>query len=85
MNELYFIGMDIVEETNYIANITDSVITSGMNEDEIKAYRLGISNMLSALKTVLRNDDDNAYVLHIQGLDNLTEFTLDEIETYLNN
>lgn len=85
MNELYFIGMDIVEETKYIANFTDAVITTGMSENELKAYRLGVSNMLSALKTVLENDDDNAYVLHIHGLDTLTEFTLDEVETYLNN
>lgn len=85
MNELYFLGMDIVEETKQIANFTDAVVTIGMNENELKAYRLGVSNMLSALKTVLENDDDNAYVLHIQGIDKLTEFTLDEIETYLNN
>lgn len=85
MNEVYFLGMDIIEETKTIVNFSELVCTNGMSDNELKAYKMGVANALSALNAVLEVDDSNACALHMSGLEVATEFTLDEIESYLNN
>ena len=83
MDELFFVGMDIAEETKSIVNSTASLCTKGMTESELEAYNLGIKNTLSALKGVVYVDAANEFVLNINGLEIPTEFTIDDLETYL--
>lgn len=81
MHELYFLGMDIVEETRHISKFTATICTDGMTESEIRAYELGIENALSALKSVIATDGGMA-VVNIDGLDAPTELTVDELQEY---
>ena len=81
MHELYFLGMDIVEETRTISKFTTILCTDGMTENELKAYELGIENALSALKSVL-STEHNMVVIEIEGFDIPTELTFDELQEY---
>lgn len=81
MNELYFLGMDIVEETRNISKFSEILCTDGMTESELKAYELGIENVLSALKSVVARDGEMT-VINIEGLDTPTELTVDELQEY---
>lgn len=80
MNEVYFLGMDIVEEVMDMVDLTKLVCINGMDDNEIKAYNLGISNAISALRSVLK--EDNMVVVNIEGLDIPTELTADELQEY---
>lgn len=81
MHELYFLGMDIVEETRNINKFNTILCTDGMTESELKAYELGIENTLSTLKSVLERDN-NMIIVDIEGLDIPTELTVDELQGY---
>ena len=83
MNELYFLGMDIVEETKTLVDFTTITCTNDMTDNELMAYKLGITNALSALKAVLQ--DDNMVVINIDGLEIPTELSIDELEAYCNS
>lgn len=83
MDELFFVGMDIVEETKSVINAATPVCTNGMTESEIEAYNLGIKNTLSALKGVIYVDNINEFALNINGLEIPTEFTADDLMYYL--
>ena len=80
MNELYFIGMDIVEEVKAMSEISTIVCTNGMTESELSAYQLGIKNTISALKALI--DEDGMMIVNISGLDIATELTIDDLEKY---
>ena len=80
MDELYFLGMDVVEETKTLADLTMLTCTAGMTDSELQAYRLGVINTISALKTVLESDD--MAVINIEGLEVSTELSIDEVEAY---
>lgn len=80
MNELYFLGMDIVEETKTLVDFTTATCTNGMTENELKAYKMGIDNTVSALKAVLQSDD--MAVVNIEGFEVPTELSVDEVEEY---
>lgn len=80
MDELYFIGMDIVEETKTLVDFTTITCTNGMTDSELKAYKLGVKNTISALQAMLTNDE--MIVINIPGLDIQTELSIDEVEKY---
>lgn len=82
MNELYFLGMDIVEETKTLVDFTTITCTNGMTEDELKAYKLGVTNTISALKSVIGHENDMV-VINIEGLEIPTELSIDEVEEYI--
>ena len=82
MNELYFIGMDIVEESKILLDFEDDIITTGMTDDELSAYRMGVKNTLSALKTVLETENKQ-FVVHIPGIEIQEEFDIMDLEHYL--
>lgn len=83
MNELYFIGMDIIEEVKTLSDLTAITCTDGMTESELDAYNLGIKNTLSALSALI--DEDGMHIVNISGLDVATELTIDELEEYCNS
>lgn len=80
MNELYFVGMDIVEETKTLVDFTTITCTDGMTDNELRAYKLGVENTISALKAMLSND--GVVAINIPGLDIQTELSIDEVEEY---
>ena len=80
MNELYFIGMDIVEEVKSMIDATILACTYGMTENELKAYKLGVQNVLSALDTAIY--DNELTVVNINGMEMPTELSVDELEEF---
>lgn len=80
MNELYFLGMDIAEETKILVNMTAITCTDGMTESELAAYKMGIENTISALKATIREND--VPVVDIVGIEIPTELSIDELENY---
>ena len=80
MNELYFIGMDITEETKTLVDFTTITCTDGMTDSELQAYKLGVKNTISALKSILSND--GLVAINIPGLDVQTELSVDDVEEY---
>jgi len=80
MSELYFLGVDIVEETKSLMNLTSIISTDGMTEDELRAYNLGIENVMSALKTIVKEND--IPVVNIDGMEIQTELSIEDLEEY---
>ena len=80
MNELYFIGVDIAEETQTMINFTEGLSTSGMTENELAAYHMGVENVLSALKSIIEEND--LPVINIRGLEIQTELSIEDLEEY---
>ena len=83
MNELYFLGMDIVEEVKSMVETTMLACTYGMNENELKAYKLGVQNVLSALDATVY--DSELPILNINGMDIPTELSIEEAEEFYND
>lgn len=81
MHELYFLGMDIINETRAISRLTATLCTDGMTENELNAYNLGVENVLSALKAVLETEH-NVVAVHIDEFDIPTELTFEELQEY---
>ena len=80
MNEVYFLGMDIVEEVKNIIKLSNVVCTDGMTENELKAYQMGVANTISALEAVIREND--IPVIDMSGMEIPTEISMDELENY---
>lgn len=82
MNELYFLGMDIVEETKNLMSLSTVILTDGMSDSEIAAYKMGIENTLSALKATIREND--LPIIDMEGLEIATELSIDDLDEYYN-
>ena len=80
MDELYFLGMDIIEETKNFMKLSQLLCTDGMTESELKAYQMGIENVLSALSAMIEESD--LPVLNINGLEIQTELSIEDVERY---
>lgn len=80
MSELYFLGADIIVETKNLLNLTSDACTDGMNENELKAYKMGVENALSALKSIIEESD--LPVINMAGLEIQTELSIEDIEEY---
>lgn len=82
MNDLYFIGMDIVEETKILVNFSTASSTDGMTESELRAYNMGVANVMSALRATL-DSAENEFVININGMEIQEEFDIVDLEHYL--
>ena len=80
MDELYFLGVDIVEEVKSMVDVTMLACTDGMTENELNAYKLGVQNVLSTLDTTVYNTD--LIVVNINGIETPTELSIDELEEF---
>ena len=85
MNDLFFVCMDIVEETKNVVNAATPSCTVGMTRSELAAYNLGITNTLSALNGMVYTDRTNEFALHIDGFETPTEFDKDDLICLLSN
>ncbi len=80
MDELFFIGTDILEETKRLSEFATITCTDGMTESELSAYKLGVKNTLSALMAVLDVDGANECVVNISGMEIPTELTIEDLQ-----
>jgi hypothetical protein len=80
MNELYFLGMDITAEVKELMRLMEIVGVDGMSESELKAYRLGVDHVMTALKSTLDNSD--TAIIHIDDMEIPTELSVDEVAAY---
>lgn len=80
MNELYFLGMDIVEEVKNMVEATMLMCTYGMSESELRAYKLGVQNVMSALDAAIY--DSELPVINMNGMCVPTEFSMEEVEEF---
>lgn len=78
ITEPMFLGMRIEKEVEKLVNSKEKIITNGMSESELKAYRLGIKNTLSAIDTIINSEDDYTAVVQIRWLDKPEEFTTED-------
>ena len=76
LRDLLFTGMDIPRQARKIINGFVN-ITEHMNEDELRAYEMGVRNALNVVKMLVR--DDEHIVFHVQDYDVVEEFDLDEL------
>ncbi len=78
MDELLFNGMDIPNETEKFLKRYMDKLCNEMNESEKMAFNLGVGNTLASLRSILEMDEEP--VVHIKGLNELEEMTLEELE-----
>lgn len=78
MDELLFNGMDIISEVNKLLSRVKKSVCDGMTGDQELAYDLGIKNTLSVLQSLLELDEEP--VVHISGLNEIEEMSIDELE-----
>lgn len=76
MDELYFLVMNIPEETKDLVYRTSSKVCDGMSESERQAYYLGIENTISALNSIL-NPDDGLITVNNPTIEEPEEFDVD--------
>lgn len=80
MNEIMFIGLDILEEVKKMLDEADEKICKNMSPDEKDVYDFGVVTALSALKAVLTsNQEDNEVFVHIPGQDIQEEFDYEDL------
>ena len=78
MNELLFSAMDVPNETEKFLKRYMDRLCNGMNESEKMAFNLGVGNTLASLRSILEMDEEPA--VHIKGLNEIEEMTLEELE-----
>lgn len=78
MDELLFNGMDIPNETEKFLKRYMDKLCNEMNESEKMAFNLGVGNTLASLRSILEMDEEP--VVHIKGLNEIEEMTLEELE-----
>jgi hypothetical protein len=78
MNELLFNAMDVPNEVEKFLKRYVNKLCNGMNESEKMAFNLGMGNTLAVLRTLLEMDEEPA--VHIKGLNEIEEMTLEELE-----
>lgn len=78
LDDITFLGMNIVKETRKLVEAMPSSTTEGMTESELAAYNMGIFNTIEALKVLTGiNIDENA-IIHIEDATMPTEITIDD-------
>nr|DAH39588.1 MAG TPA: hypothetical protein [Caudoviricetes sp.] len=77
--EITFLGMDVCKDMDEFASkLLCKKECVGMNEGQLAAYKMGIKNTLSLLRSTLDTGDTHA-VVNISGLDEVTEFNIEEL------
>lgn len=81
LQDILLTGMDIPRETRHLLAAINVSATNGMTTNEYKAYKMGVENTLSTMKTLL--DQDEHIVFHIKDHDCMEEFDLDELIEFI--
>lgn len=69
--------MNVANEAKKLVKSKQNDITNGMSESELKAYKLGVENIISAIDSVVGSEDN--FILLTDTDDIQTEFTLGDI------
>lgn len=78
MHDVIFLGMRIEKEVETLVNSKEKTITAGMSESELKAYKIGVSNTISAIDTIVNSEDDYTPIVQIRWLEKPEEFTVED-------
>ena len=79
MRDIVFLGMDICKEMD---DITSQLLCKkecdGMNDGQLAAYKMGIKNTLSLLRSTVETDDSHL-IINIIGLNDVEEFYIEDL------
>lgn len=79
MRDIVFLGMDICKEMD---EITSQLLCKkecyGMNDGQLAAYKMGIKNTLSLLRSTVETDDSHL-IINIIGLNDVEEFYIEDL------
>lgn len=79
MRDIIFLGMDICKEMDKITSqLLCKKECDGMNDSQLAAYKMGIKNTLSLLRSTIETDD-NHLVINIIGLNDVEEFYVEDL------
>jgi hypothetical protein len=78
MNELLFNAMNIPNEVKKVLDKTEDSVCNGMTDSEKKAYRLGVSNTLSIMRSLLELDEEPT--IHVPSIQEIVEMDIEELE-----
>ena len=80
MDELFFTGVDILEQTRKLVEGATDSVCKGLTDVEKEIYLGGVSNTLSALQCMLEVDCDGEPLVYIPGIEGFVEMSLEELE-----
>lgn len=79
MRDIIFLGMDICKEMDEITSqLLCKKECDGMNDSQLAAYKMGIKNTLSLLRSTIETDDSHP-VINIIGLNDVEEFYIEDL------
>lgn len=77
--EITFLGIDVCKDMDELTNkLLCKKECTGMNEGQLAAYKMGVKNTLSLLRSTLDTGDTHV-VVNMAGLDEVTEFNIEEL------
>ena len=77
-DDLIFVGMDFVNETQNILDKMEDKICGGMTQDQKSVYHFAIDTVLNLICGIVNDGSKNIFV-HINGLDGQEEFVLEDL------
>lgn len=80
MDELFFTGVDILEQTRKLVESATDNVCKGLTDAEKEIYLGGVTNTLSALQCMLEVDCDGEPLVYIPGIEGFVEMSLEELE-----
>lgn len=82
MNEnIIFVGTNLPNLLDVEISAKESLITNGMTDSELKAYKLGVFNTIELLKGICSGLDYNEFLIHLEHkTDEMEEFDIDALE-----
>lgn len=79
MRNIVFLGMDICKEMDEITSqLLCKKECDGMNDGQLAAYKMGIKNTLSLLRSTVETDDSHL-IINIIGLNDVEEFYIEDL------
>lgn len=79
MRDIVFLGMDICKEMDEITSqLLCKKECDGMNDGQLAAYKMGIKNTLSLLRSTVETDDSHL-IINIIGLNDVEEFYIEDL------
>ena len=81
LRDILLTGMDIPKEVGHWLHSVEVSTVNGMSASERKAYKMGVENTLSAMKSLLNQDEH--IVFHLKNHDCIEEFDLDELIEFI--
>ena len=84
IKDAQFWGVDFSYELSKFIKDHKKEFTSGMLENELKAYNLAISHAVEILNMLCESDEKTSIVFYKKGLGTVTEYDIDDLEQMIN-